>query len=91
MEGRFTMSRFAQLILSENGRYRFDFFFAFLAFFFGIIFFTAFFAVLATDFAAETTRLVIDFFFDFLAMLPPFGFLCGLLGAFRFGFLPLVR
>jgi hypothetical protein len=50
---------------------RFDFFFAFLAFFaffFGIIFLTVFLAFLATDFAASTTRLVTDFFFDFLAM-----------------------
>jgi hypothetical protein len=46
-------------------------FFDFLDFFFGIIFFTAFLAFLATDFAALTTRLVTDFFFDFLAMLTP--------------------
>jgi hypothetical protein len=35
--------------------------------FFGIIFFTAFLAFLAADFAALTTRLVIDFFLAFLA------------------------
>jgi hypothetical protein len=51
-------------------RQRFDFFFAFFAFFafFGIIFLTAFFAFLARDFAALTTRFLTDVFFDFLAM-----------------------
>jgi hypothetical protein len=53
---------------------RFDFFLAFLAFFFGIIFLTAFLALLATDFAALTMRLVTDFFFDFLAMAFPLAF-----------------
>jgi hypothetical protein len=35
--------------------------------FFGIIFLTAFFAFLARDFAALTTRFLTDVFFDFLA------------------------
>jgi hypothetical protein len=54
--------------------YFFDFFLAFLAFFFlpGIIFLTAFLAFLAIDLAAPTTRFVTDFFFfAFLAMLTP--------------------
>ena len=44
-----------------------DFFLAFLAFFLGIIFVTAFLAFLAIDFAAVTTCLVTDFFLAFLA------------------------
>jgi hypothetical protein len=50
------------LVRIQRGRYRFDFFFAFLVFFLGIIFLTAFLAFLAIDFAALTTRLVTDFF-----------------------------
>jgi hypothetical protein len=93
-KGRFAVLRSAQLIFKRWVPYRLDFF-DFLAFFFGIIFFTTLLAFLATDFAAETTRLVTDFFFDFLAMLPPFGFLGGFLGAllcsFLAGFLRLLR
>jgi hypothetical protein len=55
--------------------YRFDFFFAFLAFFPGSIFLTAFLTFLTADFAAPTTRLVTDFFFDFFhANSSAFGF-----------------
>jgi hypothetical protein len=50
--------------------YRFAFF-AFLAFFLGIILLATFLAFLTTDFAAFTTRLVTDFFFALLAMLTP--------------------
>jgi hypothetical protein len=64
-------SSFIQPCSRIAGYYRFDFFFAFLAFFFGIIFLTAFLTVLTADFAAPTTRLVTDFFFDFLAMVAP--------------------
>jgi hypothetical protein len=63
--------RLVRAQLNPRGCQRFDFFFFAFFVFFGIIFFTAFLAFLATDFAALTTRLVTDFFFDFLAMLTP--------------------
>ena len=46
----------------------------FLAFFFGIIFLAASVAFLTADFAALTTRLVTDFFLDFLAIMFPLAF-----------------
>jgi hypothetical protein len=42
--------------ISKRPGQRFDFLFAFLAFFFGIMFLTAFFALLTAYFAALTTR-----------------------------------